>query len=94
MSQVSEDPFKLMHAFLPGNCICFAFVMFILKTVHTEIYKCYFFDIFQLNSSTYHEHKVTDSFISYPITLLLLDPVESNKYSPLSQAVNFLYGLL
>ena len=24
-----------------------------------------FFDIFQLNSSTYHEHKVTDSFISY-----------------------------
>ena len=29
-----------------------------------------------------------------PITLLLLDPVESNKYSPLSQAVNLLYGLL
>ena len=24
-----------------------------------------FFDIFQLNSSTYHEHKVTNSFISY-----------------------------
>ena len=65
MSQVSEDPFKFMHAFLPGHCICFAFEMFILKTVHTEIYKCYFFDIFQLNSSTYHEHKVTGSFISY-----------------------------
>ena len=39
-------------------------IVFILKTVHTEIYKCYFFDIFQLNASTY-EHKVTDSFISY-----------------------------
>ena len=39
MSQVSfEDPFKFMHAFLPRNCICFAFKMFILKTVHTEIY--------------------------------------------------------
>ena len=39
----SEDPFKFMHAFLPENCICLAFEMFILKTVHTEIYKCYFF---------------------------------------------------
>ena len=40
MSQVSfEDPFKFMHAFLPRNCICFAFKMFILKTVHTEIYR-------------------------------------------------------
>ena len=39
MSEVSfEDPFKSMHAFLPRNCICFAFKMFILKTVHTEIY--------------------------------------------------------
>ena len=32
--------------------------------------------------------------VQNPITLLLLDPVESNKYSPLSQAVNLLYGLL
>ena len=56
MNRLQNEHFKHETKTIPRS--------YIFRFIPKYIPKCYFFDIFQLNSLTYHEPKVTDSFIT------------------------------